>query len=85
MFKPNDVHSLTEFQRRTKAALGRLKKSGRPEVLTVNGKAAVVVQDAAAFTRMIEHMDRHHLIEAVRVGIAPQMEDGGKMSDPGAK
>jgi PHD/YefM family antitoxin component YafN of YafNO toxin-antitoxin module len=75
MFKSADVRSMTEFQRKTKAAMARLKKTGRPELLTVNGKAALVVQDAEAFTRMIDHMDRQHLIEAVRVGIE-QMEAG---------
>jgi hypothetical protein len=75
MLRPDDVHSLTEFQRNTKAALVRLRESGRPEVLTVNGKAALIVQDPAAFTRMVEGMDRDYLIEAVRVGIE-QMESG---------
>jgi prevent-host-death family protein len=32
----------------------RLKKTGKPVVLTVNGKAEVVVQDASAYQRLLE-------------------------------
>ncbi len=34
--------------------MARLKKNSRPLVLTVNGKAEVVVQDAAANQRLME-------------------------------
>jgi hypothetical protein len=36
----------------------RLKLSGRPEVLTINGKAELVVQDAAAYQRLLEAVER---------------------------
>jgi hypothetical protein len=49
-----DIRSLTDFQRNTKTHLKRLKNTGRPEVLTVNGKAELIVQDAAAFEEMID-------------------------------
>ena len=54
MIAIQDIRSLTDFQRNTKAHLRRLKSSGRPEVLTVNGKAELIVQDAAAFEDMID-------------------------------
>lgn len=43
-----DIRSLTDFQRNTKSHLKRLKATGRPEALTVNGKAELIVQDAGA-------------------------------------
>ena len=43
------IHSLTDFLRNHKAHVARLKKTQAPEVLTVNGKAAVIVQDAASY------------------------------------
>jgi len=49
MFASKDIHSLTDFQRNTKAHLKKLKATGRPEVLTVNGKAELIVQNAAAY------------------------------------
>ena len=44
-----DIHSLTDFKRRTTELVGQLKTTGRPLVLTVNGKAELVVQDAASY------------------------------------
>ena len=49
-----DIRSLTDFQRNTKAHLRRLKNTGRPEVLTVNGRAELIVQDAAAYEETID-------------------------------
>ena len=49
MIALTDIRSLTDFQRNTKAHLRRLKHTGRPEVLTVNGRAELIVQDAAAY------------------------------------
>jgi hypothetical protein len=49
-----DIRSLTDFQRNTRAHLRRLKSSGRPAVLTVNGRAELIVQDAAAFEDMLD-------------------------------
>lgn len=75
MFEPQDVRSLSDFQRNVKAHARRLKKSGRPELLTVNGRGTLVVQDAAAYRQMVEELERRHLVEAVRVGLE-QMEAG---------
>ncbi|MBL8874464.1 MAG: type II toxin-antitoxin system Phd/YefM family antitoxin [Phycisphaerae bacterium] len=58
MFQPPDIRPLTEFQRDAKSHISRLKKTGRAEILTVNGRAAVVVQDAAAYQRLCELADR---------------------------
>jgi PHD/YefM family antitoxin component YafN of YafNO toxin-antitoxin module len=49
-----DIRSLTDFQRNTKSHLRRLKATGRPAVLTVNGRAELIVQDAAAFEDMMD-------------------------------
>ncbi len=58
MIKTEDIGSLTDFARNTKAHLQRLRRTGRPELLTVNGKAVVVVQNAAAYQRLIESLER---------------------------
>lgn len=54
MIALQDIRSLTDFQRNTKSHLKRLKNTGRPEVLTVNGKAELIVQDAAAYEDMLD-------------------------------
>jgi prevent-host-death family protein len=45
----NDVRSLTDFKRNTIHLLDRFRRTGHPLVLTINGKAELVVQDAEAY------------------------------------
>lgn len=73
--RPEDVRSLTDFQRRTKEHVERLQATGRPELLTVNGKAALVVQDADAYQRLLDLADRMETLIAVRKSLA-SMERG---------
>jgi hypothetical protein len=54
MINLKDIHSLSEFQRNTRAHLEHLKRTGRPEVLTIRGQAELVVQDAAAYQRLLD-------------------------------
>lgn len=49
-----DIESVSAFKRDSSAMAARLKKSGRPIVLTVNGREELVVQDAAAYRRLQE-------------------------------
>lgn len=54
MIAPEDIRSLTDFQRNTRTHLKHLKSTGRPVVLTVNGRAEVIVQDAQAYQEMLD-------------------------------
>ena len=49
-----ETDSLTHFRDRTSELLGRLKETGSPLVLTVDGKAEIVVEDAGAYQRRVE-------------------------------
>ena len=49
-----DIHSLSDFKRNTTEFMDRMKKNGHPVVLTVNGKAEMVVQDAASYQRLLD-------------------------------
>ena len=73
-----DIHSLTDFQRNTKEHIQRLKETGRPEVLTVNGKAEIVVQDAASYQRLLELIDRAEAIEGIQKGLESMQRGEGK-------
>jgi prevent-host-death family protein len=66
-----DIRPLTEFQRNTKEAISRLRKTGRPEVLTVNGRPAVVVQTPEAYEEIAAIIER---LEAA-VGIQRGLDD----------
>ena len=69
MISLKDIESLTAFKRNTNEYVKKMKKSGNPLVLTVNGKAELVVQDAESYQRMLEILDRAETIEAVREGL----------------
>lgn len=75
MFRHDDIHSLTDFQRSTREHLERLRETGRPEVLTIHGKAEVVVQNAAAYQALLDRLERAEAIAGVREGLA-SMERG---------
>lgn len=66
MIQFSDIHPLTSFLRDHKAHLERLAKHGRPEVLTVNGKARVIVQDAESYQRLLDLLDRAESERIVR-------------------
>src|SRR5215203_4473120 len=69
MISLKDIESLTAFKRNTTEYVKKIKESGSPLVLTVNGKAEIVVQDAESYQRMLEVLDRAETIEAVREGL----------------
>jgi len=69
MISLKDIESLTAFKRNTTEYVKKMKKSGNPLVLTVNGKAEIVVQDAESYQRMLEVLDRAETIEALREGL----------------
>jgi prevent-host-death family protein len=58
MIKLENIHPLTDFKRNAKAFVERIKATQSPIVLTVNGKAEVVLQDAAAFQAMLERLQQ---------------------------
>ena len=64
-----DIQSLTTFRRSSAAMLKHLRKSRRPMVLTVKGKAAAVVQDAAAYQRLLDLAAKADAKEGVRQGL----------------
>jgi prevent-host-death family protein len=51
-----DICSMTEFKRRTSDVVTRLRNTGRAVILTTNGKADIVVQDAASYQRLLDRI-----------------------------
>ncbi len=76
-----DIHSLTTFRRRSGEFMKQLRKSKRPMVLTVKGKAAAVVQDAEAYQRLLDTAARVDPQEGIRQGL----EDARKSRTLGAR
>jgi prevent-host-death family protein len=69
MISLKDIQSLTDFKRNTAEYVKKIKKSKNPLVLTVNGKAEIVVQDAEAYQVMLERIERVEAVEAIRKGM----------------
>ena len=69
MIRVANIRSLSEFQRNAKSHIQRLRRTGKPEVLTVNGKARLVVQDAEAYQKLLDDLDLLESIRAVREGL----------------
>ena len=64
-----DIQSLTTFRRSSADFMKHLKKSKRPMVLTVNGKAAAVVQDAEAYQRLLDIAAQADAEKGIRQGL----------------
>jgi len=64
-----DIQSLTTFRRRSGDFMKQLKKSKRPVVLTVKGKAAAIVQDAEAYQRLLDVAASANAEEGIRQGL----------------
>jgi len=65
-----DIQPMTTFRNNSAAFLQQLKKTKRPVVLTVNGKAAAVVQDAEAYQRLLDLAAQADVKEGIRQGRA---------------
>jgi prevent-host-death family protein len=76
-----DIHPLTDFKRHTTDFLTQLKATGQPLILTVNGKAEIVVQDAKSYQRLLDLAERLETIEAVKEGIASANRGEGRPMD----
>ncbi len=70
-----DIRPLTEFKRHTVRFMSRLKETGRPSVLTVNGKPALVVMDAEAWQDVSERLEYARTVAGIREGLE-QAQDG---------
>jgi PHD/YefM family antitoxin component YafN of YafNO toxin-antitoxin module len=65
----DDIHSLSDFQRNAKAFVRRLRRFRRPSVLTVNGRAVLVVQDATSYQDLLDRLQRAETLAAIREGL----------------
>ena len=59
-------HPVSDFSRKPAEVIKRLKASGRPEVLTVNGSSAVVILDAQAYEETMALLDSLKQITAAK-------------------
>lgn len=73
-----DIHSLSTFKRDTAKLVRQMKKTKAPVILTVNGKAELVVQDAGSYQKLLEAKDRMEAIEGIKRGLESMKRQRGK-------
>jgi prevent-host-death family protein len=64
-----NILSLTDFKRRSAALVKSMRKKRQPLVLTVNGKAELVVQTAGEYQRLIDEVEKLHAVDGIRRGL----------------
>ena len=73
-----DIHSMTTFKRNSSGLMKRIRKTGRPLVLTIKGKAEAVLLDAAVYQDVADHLDA---VASIRRGLAQAKRGLGRGVD----
>jgi prevent-host-death family protein len=76
-----DIMSLSTFKRDSNKVMRQMKKTKEPVVLTVNGKAAIVVQDAESYQQLLELKERAEVVETLRERLASRGRKKGRTAD----
>lgn len=77
MLDTRQIHSMSDFLRNHKAHVARLKETRTPEVLTVNGRAEVVLLDTETYESMVEQLNQQQEkeITAARAHMAKSLKN----------
>ena len=76
-----DIRSLSTFKRDTAKLMRQMKKTKEPVVLTVNGKAELVVQDAESYQKLLDAKDRMEALQGIRRGLESMKRQRGKPAE----
>ena len=73
-----DIQSLSTFKRNTNELINQMKETGNPLILTVNGKAELVVQDAASYQKILDHIKQLETIIESKKELEPTKSNNKK-------
>jgi len=73
-----DIYSLTTFKRNSSGLMKQMKKTGRPLVLTIKGKAEVVLLDATTYQQIADYLDA---VAGIREGLDQVKKGLGRPAD----
>ena len=76
-----DIMSLSTFKRDSNKVMRLMKKTKSPVVLTVNGKPAIVIQDAESYQTLMELKERADVIETLRKRLASRNRKKGRSAE----
>ena len=70
MYATEERSTLTEFLHDPQSHLARLKDTGNPEILTVDGKAEAVLIDADRYQEIMDRLYEAETVAAIQEGLA---------------
>ena len=73
-----DIQSLSTFKRNTNELINQMKETGNPLILTVNGKAELVVQDAASYQKILAYIKQLETIIERKKELEPTKSNNKK-------
>jgi len=76
-----DIKSLSSFKRDTPRLLRQLKRTKEPVLLTINGEAAIVVQDVESYQELLDAKEQMETIQGIRRGLESMKAGKGKHSE----
>ncbi len=65
-----DIRSVTELKRNTREIIDHARRTGRPVILTANGKADAVLMDAETYERQLGNANLAAMLAAGEADIA---------------
>ena len=70
MHLTDDIRSVTELKRKTREILDQIHHTGRPVILTVNGKADAVLMDAKTYEKHLRAANMARMLAAGEEDVA---------------
>ena len=64
-----DIQPLSTFKRNTNELIAQMRNTGHPIVLTINGKAELVVQDAASHQKLLNTIEELETMIGTKKGL----------------
>lgn len=64
-----DIQPMTTFRNHSAEFLDHIRETKRPIILTVNGRAAAVLQDAESYQRLLDIAAEADAMEGIRQGL----------------
>jgi PHD/YefM family antitoxin component YafN of YafNO toxin-antitoxin module len=69
-----DIDSLSNFKRNTPKFVEQMKETKEPMILTINGKAELVIQEAQAYQTLLNRLDYLETVQAIEQGLQDVQE-----------
>ncbi len=69
MIDLKQIYPLSDFQRNAKSHTARLKKTGQPGILTVNGQAELVMLSVGAFQKLLDELEMAENLASIHKGM----------------